>query len=140
MLSGASPAAEDALARYGERIGIAFQLADDVVDIASETGQSGKTPGTDLREGVPTLATLKVLATTDPESAELRELVSRPLPDDAEHARALTLLRQHTALAQARTEAHKWADEARRCLDALPHNSAREALEMLCDYVVERSG
>lgn len=140
MLSGASPAVEDALARYGERIGIAFQLADDVVDIASETGQSGKTPGTDLREGVPTLAALKVLATTDEDSAELRDLVRRPLPDDAEHARALLLLRQHPALAQARAEAHKWADEARRCLDALPVSAAREALEMLCDYVVERSG
>ena len=140
MLSGASPSIEDALARYGERIGIAFQLADDVVDIASETGQSGKTPGTDLREGVPTLATLKVLATKDEQSAQLRELVSRPLPDDAEHALALSLLRQHSALSEARAEAHKWADEARRCLDALPHTPAREALEMLCDYVVERSG
>ncbi len=49
------------MAGYGERLGVAFQLADDLIDIASEAGQSGKTPGTDLREGVPTLPVLLAL-------------------------------------------------------------------------------
>jgi heptaprenyl diphosphate synthase len=140
MLSGAPNSVADALARYGERIGVAFQLADDVVDIASETGQSGKTPGTDLREGVRTYAVLRALATTDAQSARLRELISRPLEDDAEHAEALSLLRAHHALDEARAEARRWADSARECLAPLPAGPAREALEVLCDYVVERSG
>lgn len=140
MMSGAPDGVVDALARYGERIGVAFQLADDVVDIASESGQSGKTPGTDLREGVPTYAVLRALASTDAESAELRALVSRPLTDDEEHARALTLLRAHPALQDARDEARRWADEARAALAPLPQGSARQALEAMCDYVVTRTG
>jgi heptaprenyl diphosphate synthase len=140
MLSGAPAPVAEAVARYGERIGVAFQLADDVVDIASQAGQSGKTPGTDLREGVRTYAVLQALATTDVESAELRELVSRPLTDEREHARALELLRSHAALELARAESRRWADEARDALSSLPVCPAREALEMLCDYVVDRTG
>ena len=76
----------DTLRRFGERIGIAFQLSDDILDIASDSDESGKTPGTDLREGVPTLPVLYALQQTDPESERLRTLVSKPLVDDAEHA------------------------------------------------------
>jgi heptaprenyl diphosphate synthase len=70
----------------------------------------------------------------------LRELLSRPLPDPAEHAEALALLRSHSALDEARRQARDWADQARTCLHALPANSARDALELLCDYVVDRTG
>ena len=140
MMSGAPESVGNALARYGERIGVAFQLADDVVDIASEAGQSGKTPGTDLREGVPTYAVLRALAGTDGESAELRELVSRPLTNDVEHARALTLLRAHPALQDARDEARRWADAARAALAPVPDGAPRRALEAMCDYVVTRTG
>ncbi len=61
LMSGASPQHVDTLTEFGERIGVAFQLADDLVDITSESMQSGKTPGTDLREGIPTLAGLIAL-------------------------------------------------------------------------------
>ena len=77
------------LVEYGERIGVAFQLADDLIDLASETGQSGKTPGTDLREGVPTLPVLLARASTDPADAELHELLDGDLTDDDRHAQAL---------------------------------------------------
>ena len=79
------------LSHYGERIGVAFQLADDLIDLASETGQSGKTPGTDLREGVPTLPVLLARASTDPADAELHELLDGDLTDDDRHAQALAL-------------------------------------------------
>ncbi len=92
LVSGAGAEASSIMTRFGEAIGIAFQLADDLVDITSPTDQSGKTPGTDIREGVPTLAPLMVLAGDDPADARLRDLLSRPLPDDAEHAEALALL------------------------------------------------
>ncbi|MCH9719784.1 MAG: polyprenyl synthetase family protein [Actinomycetia bacterium] len=138
MLSGAAEAEVDALTRFGERIGVAFQLADDLVDLTSETSSSGKTPGTDLREGVPTLTALLALA-GEP-SDRLQDLLTRPLPDDDEHTEALALLRSHPAIDQARSEATRWAREAAGCLDSLPQIPATAALRQMCDYVVERTG
>ena len=140
MMSGADGAVVETMAAFGERIGVAFQLADDLVDIGSERAQSGKTPGTDLREGVATLAVLYARTSTDPGDARLIELTSGPIHDDGEHAEALALLRAHPAMRRARDEAHRWADEARSALTPLPAGPARDALEMLCDYVVERTG
>ena len=60
MMSGADETVVDVLTQYGERLGVAFQLADDVLDIASDSHESGKTPGTDLREGIPTLPVLRL--------------------------------------------------------------------------------
>ncbi|MFI5099274.1 MAG: polyprenyl synthetase family protein [Actinomycetes bacterium] len=139
MLSGADEHVVDILARFGERIGVAFQLADDLLDVESESVASGKTPGTDLREGVATLPVFHALRTTGPADARLRELLSRPLPDDAEHAEALELLRAHPAVESARAEVHRWADDAREVLSPLPAIPARAALERLCDAVVDRS-
>ena len=140
LMSGADSATIEVLARFGECIGVAFQLADDLVDIMSESAQSGKTPGTDLREGVPTLAALIALGGQSVQDARLRDLLSRPLGDDDEHAEALRLLRAHPALAEARQEACRWADEARAALDPLPSGGAKQTLELLCDYVVSRTG
>lgn len=140
MLSGADADIVNTLTSFGERIGVAFQLADDIVDITSVSDQSGKTPGTDLREGIPTLAALIALSRNDSASARLRELLSKPLTDDGEHAEALELLRNHESLVEARIEACRWADDARRALDPLPDISAKQALSALCDYVVTRSG
>jgi len=140
MLSGCDEEVIDTLTNFGEQIGVAFQLADDIVDITSISEQSGKIPGTDLREGIPTLAGLIALTQAHPEDAQLRGLLSRPLPDPAEHAVALELLRKHSSLNEARLEACRWADEARRTLDPLPDIGAKETLIALCDYVVTRTG
>ena len=140
MLSGCDEEVIDTLTKFGEQIGVAFQLADDIVDITSMSEQSGKIPGTDLREGIPTLAGLIALTQAHPEDAQLRELLSRPLPDPAEHAVALELLRKHSSLNEARLEACRWADEARRTLEPLPDIGAKETLIALCDYVVTRTG
>lgn len=140
MLSGCDQGTIETLTKFGEQIGVAFQLADDIVDITSDSGQSGKTPGTDLREGVPTLAGLIALTEVTPEGAALRELLSRPLPDPQEHALALELLRNHPSLYEARLEALRWSDEARRTLEPLPDIAAKETLIALCDYVVTRTG
>jgi heptaprenyl diphosphate synthase len=140
MMAGAPADVQETLTEFGERIGAAFQLADDIIDIASETGDSGKTPGTDLREGVPTLPTLIALRSTDAESARLRALLSKPLTDDDEHAEALTLLRAHPALTEARSYVQAEADAASVLLAKLPDTSARAALQELCDTVVTRLG
>ncbi|HST50305.1 polyprenyl synthetase family protein [Jatrophihabitans sp.] len=130
----------DCLRAFGEQFGIAFQISDDILDIASDTGQSGKTPGTDLREGVQTLPVLYALQGTDPAGQRLRELVSRPLADDCEHAEALSLLRSSEALEQARHTMLEYADSARATIAGLPELPATAALRALADLVVLRSG
>jgi len=139
LLSGAPAAVVDRLTRFGEVFGLAFQLADDVLDIAGDPEQSGKLPGTDLREGVPTLPTLYALASTDPASARLRELLSGPITDDALVAETLEALRAHEAMDQARATARRYADEARDLLATLPDIPARAALYALCDLVNSRT-
>ncbi|WP_281356931.1 polyprenyl synthetase family protein [Fodinicola acaciae] len=137
MFSGASAAVVDTLTAYGEAIGVAFQLSDDLLDIESES--SGKTPGTDLREGIPTLPVLYALASTDPAEARLRSLVSRPLSDDDEVAEALTLLRASPAMAAARQVVREYADRSRALVASLPDGPAKSALLSLADLVVDRA-
>ena len=139
MLSGAPRETVETLTTFGEQIGIAFQLADDVIDIASESNQSGKTPGTDLREGVPTLVTLNVMASTKPEDADLIRLLSAPIHDEIEVQQVLRALRSHTGLDQARDQLNQIAKDARAALGPLPLNSATSALFSLCQAVVDRS-
>ncbi|HTW15564.1 MAG TPA: polyprenyl synthetase family protein [Nocardioides sp.] len=136
---GASPEVEEALAAYGEIVGSAFQLSDDILDIASESAESGKTPGTDLREGVPTLPVLMARASTDPADARLLELLDTDLTDDDRHAETLDLLRKHPAMDEARTYVVARAEEAKARLSVLPEGSVRSALESFADIVAVRS-
>jgi heptaprenyl diphosphate synthase len=129
----------EALTAFAEEVGVAFQLSDDLLDIVSENGASGKSPGTDLREGIATLPVLLVLADDDPADARLRQLVSAPVTDEAEHREALALLRSSTGLARATEVLTGYADRARARLDSVPPGDVRDALSALCDYVVTRS-
>ena len=138
MLAGADAATIETLTNFGEKVGIAFQLADDVIDIASDSSQSGKTPGTDLKEGVPTLVTLQIMKSNNPEDAELKSLLSAPM-DDSMVATVIPQLRQHQALKDARTQLHQLADDAKSLLVSLPQGPARSALENLCHAIVERT-
>ncbi|HOF63483.1 MAG TPA: polyprenyl synthetase family protein [Dermatophilaceae bacterium] len=141
MFGGGSPEQVEVLRTYGERLGMAFQLADDLIDIASDGSASGKTPGTDLREGVDTLAVLYAKASTDPADARLQQILTQDLSDDeAGVAEALALLRSNAALAQARARTRAVGDDARRALDALPPSDARVALATLVEQVVDRVG
>jgi heptaprenyl diphosphate synthase len=142
MFGGATPAQIEALAHYGETIGVAFQLSDDLIDIASESIESGKTPGTDLREGVPTLPVLYALASddADPDAIRLREILAAgPVTDDMLHTEALRLLRESTAFKQARATVRSYSETARSQLVGLPDGSARRALESLCDFISDRT-
>ncbi|WP_053688057.1 polyprenyl synthetase family protein [Streptomyces sp. WM6372] len=144
LMSGADDSVVDILTQYGERLGIAFQLADDVLDIASDAHESGKTPGTDLREGIPTLPVLRLREMAarggDPDDLELVGLLDGDLTDDARHAEVLARLRVHPALEQARRDTIRYAQEARATLAPLPEGFAKSALEELCDAVVHRAG
>ena len=139
MVSGAPTDIKETLTVFGEKIGIAFQLADDVIDIASESHQSGKTPGTDLREGVPTLVTLNVMKSTRPEDRELVELLKAPIKDEAVVAQVLQTLRSHPALQESRDQLQQIARDARIALGPLPVNDVTGALFSLCDAIIDRS-
>nr|WP_030109513.1 polyprenyl synthetase family protein [Kutzneria albida] len=139
MFSGVTPEGVDALTTYGDAFGTAFQISDDIIDIASPAAESGKTPGTDLREGVRTLPMLYALADEDPQGDRLRELLAGPITEDALVEEALKLLRESSGMEQARLTLRSYADRAKDALDALPACPAREALEGLTDYVVART-
>ncbi len=139
ILSGADEQTVDIMTRYGERFGVAFQLSDDLLDVLSESTESGKTPGTDLREGVPTLPVLLMRRDARPEDARLLELLDAGLDDDADHREALTLLRGHPAMSAAQDEVARWADAAREALRPLPAGPVKDAFEALCHQVVGRT-
>jgi heptaprenyl diphosphate synthase len=139
MISGAPADITETVTVFGEKIGTAFQLADDVIDIASESNQSGKTPGTDLREGVPTLVTLNVMKSTDSADSELKELLAGPIEDETTVQQVLAQLRNHKALDESREQLHQIAKQARLALGPLPVNDATGALMSLCDAVIDRS-
>jgi heptaprenyl diphosphate synthase len=139
MVSGAPAEVKETLTVFGEKIGIAFQLADDVIDIASESHQSGKTPGTDLREGVPTLVTLNVMKSTSTSDRELIELLKAPIKDEVVVAQVLNQLRTHQALEQSREQLQQIARDARTALGPLPVNDVTGALFSLCDAIIDRS-
>jgi heptaprenyl diphosphate synthase len=139
MFAGASDDVVAALTSYGEKVGVAFQLSDDILDIASDSAESGKTPGTDLREGVPTLPVLIARKSEDPADARLLELLAGDLTDDDLHAEVLGLLRKHPAMAAARDYVASEAAEAKRLLRALPEGPVRTALETFADVLADRS-
>jgi heptaprenyl diphosphate synthase len=139
MISGADVKIMDALTKFGEEIGTVFQLADDIIDIASDSKESGKTPGTDLREGVPTLVTLFILESNDPADAELKKLLSAPITDEAVVAQTILKLRSHSALTKSRELVAGYGKSAQKHLEILPEGPAKAALVGLSQAVISRT-
>jgi len=139
MISGADPRITEAVTEFGELIGTAFQLADDIIDIASEPQLSGKTPGTDLKEGIPTLVTIRVLQSDLPEDSELKKRLSAPISDEVLLAETLTQLRSHRAMQESKDQILKISDRALALLDQLPDSVVRDALSNLCSAIVDRT-
>ncbi len=139
MISGADPIVMDALTKFGEEIGIVFQLADDIIDITSDSKESGKTPGTDLREGVPTLVTLFILESEDPADAELRKILSAPITDEVIVQEVIVKLRNHSALKKSRELVAKYGQSAQKHLETLPEGPAKAALVGLSQAVISRT-
>ena len=138
LLSGASMEVVETLTKFGEKIGVAFQVADDLLDIASTETASGKTPGTDLKEGVPTLVTLFVMADNDPADKVLIEKLSKPISDQ-DLAGVIQELRNHKALKKVQDYLSNVAKEANQLLVDLPNGPAKSALENLTFALVNRS-
>ncbi|GAA1479696.1 polyprenyl synthetase family protein [Gordonia sinesedis] len=146
LTSGADPADVDRASRLGDIVGTAFQVSDDIIDIASVSGDSGKTPGTDLREGVHTLPVLYALAGDDAASDRLRALLldangaPRALTDDGEVAEALDLLNASAGMDAAHARLRTFAAEAEAELALLPDGPANRALGSLVRYTIDRTG
>jgi heptaprenyl diphosphate synthase len=138
LLSGAKPEVVQILTKFGEKIGIAFQIADDLLDVVSDSTASGKTPGTDLKEGVPTLVTLYVIAANAVEDKELIAKLSKPIAEE-ELSDVISKLRSHKALGQVRDYLAEIARESNVLLDGLPDGAAKEALKNVAIVLVNRS-
>ncbi|MGW9182891.1 polyprenyl synthetase family protein [Agromyces sp. NPDC055661] len=163
VFSGADPAFEKPIVEFGEKIGVAFQLIDDVIDLSPQPEETGKVPGTDLRAGVVTLPLLRLdeLARTDAASADLLRRIKRDVVTVAEPATAfdphdtntqaarivpsrrsvdaiVAELREHEATRATLAEAHRWAREAVDALAPLPEGSVKKALTRFAETIVER--
>jgi heptaprenyl diphosphate synthase len=143
MFAGAAERVVDQIADACMRIGVAWQLSDDVIDLASSTQESGKSEGTDLKQGVRTLPVLYALrsAAPAPDEVRLRELLSlAELTDPQLRAEALALLRKSPAIDEARETVRSWIRTAQEIVRSLPDVPARAAFESLCDFVITRTG
>jgi len=163
IFSGADPGLEAPIIEFGEKIGVAFQLVDDVIDLSPQPAETGKVPGTDLRAGVVTLPMLRLAeqAKTDAASAALLEriqrdvviatgpaapgdpidtntMASRIVPSKETVDAIIAELREHEATRATLAEAHRWAREAVAALAPLPEGSVKKALTRFAETVVER--
>ena len=161
IFSQAPQELQEPVKAFGERIGVAFQLVDDVIDLSAETEQTGKVAGTDLRAGVPTLPLLYLrrAAETDAGAAQLLERIERDVVDadhadsghadadqardahaaDADLAGAIAELRDHEVTRATLTEARRWAADAVSALAPLPEGPVKKALTKFAEAIVERS-
>jgi heptaprenyl diphosphate synthase len=136
MLSETAPEHIDLLDRFGEALGLGFQLSDDVMDVIATEQELGKEPGTDLREGVYTLPVIYALA----KSRELRDLLGDGAPESERHARALSIIASEENLSRAREAVTLEIRRAKSLAEGLPDGSARTALVQLADYIALRCG
>lgn len=150
MFGEASDAYREPVRAFGEKIGVAFQLVDDIIDLSADTDQTGKQAGTDLRAGVPTLPSLYLQARAASSDAGAIDLLARieraaaaPEGDpeaDAAFAALVAELRDHAVVADTFTEARRWADEAVAAIAPLPDGPVKKALSRFADAVLERRG
>ncbi|RMI04654.1 polyprenyl synthetase family protein [Cellulomonas triticagri] len=143
MFAGCTPEVVETVAAFGERIGVAFQLADDVLDLTSEGDVSGKTPGTDLREQVPTMPVLllreRAAATGDPADVALVARLDGDLSDDADLAEVLAALRAHDVVRETRERAVALVGEAIELLAPLPEGPVKDSFVSFADALVDRA-
>lgn len=141
--AGAGSEIAATVARFGEKIGVAFQIADDVLDFASNVGTSGKTPGTDLREGVDTLPVLLLkkrfnAGSLDAHGQQILDMLSGDLSSDTALAAVVDMLRDHEVVEQTRQMARDWAQDAVAELASLPEGEPKEALKAFASLMVDR--
>jgi heptaprenyl diphosphate synthase len=143
MFAGCEPSIVRQVTEYGEMAGVAFQLADDVIDLRSDGATTGKTPGTDLREGVSTMPVLalraRVVAGGDPADAALLARIEGDLSDDAVLADVVAELGKHPVVDETAALARRWSEQAAGAIGRLPGGQVRDALEAFAQALVARA-
>lgn len=144
MFAGCRPDVVRTVTAFGEKIGVAFQLADDVIDLTSDGAVTGKTPGTDLRERVPTMPALLLRARAaapdaSPEDVALVAQLDADLSGDDALAAAVAALRAHPVVEETRSRAVSLAQEAVAELTPLPDGPVQDALVAFADALVDRA-
>ena len=143
MFAGCAPDVVSQVTRYGELAGVAFQLADDVIDVRSDAATTGKTPGTDLREGVPTMPVLllrrRVAKGGSAADAELLAAIDGDLSGDAQLADVVAALGAHPVVDETAALAQKWAARAGEAIAPLPEGDVKASLASFADALVERT-
>jgi octaprenyl-diphosphate synthase len=135
----APPREREALRRFGEALGMAFQIVDDLLDYTEEEAVTGKPSGNDLREHKVTLPLIYALGRFSSDARrEVIALMAAPEPSDEQIARVVQRVAETGGLDYARDRAHRLADQAERELDALPPGSARDTLRDSITYVLDR--
>jgi octaprenyl-diphosphate synthase len=139
VIAGADEPLVQALFDYGDALGIAFQIVDDLLDYQGDTKATGKNVGDDFRERKLTLPVIKAVAKADEaERAFWTRTIEKGKQEDGDLDHALELLNKHDALSDTRQDALAWADKAKTALTALPEHPIRQMLIDLADYVVAR--
>lgn len=142
--SGADAETIHIVEQFGEKIGVAFQIADDVIDLDSSAELTGKTPGTDLREGVDTLPVLllkqeREAGTLDPQGRAILDALEHDLSKDEDLAVVVEMLRNHPVLDRTRALAQQWADAAVDGIEALPDGRAKDGLRAFAALMIDRA-
>jgi len=128
-----------ALATYGDGLGVAFQMADDLLDWGGTTGAIGKNIGDDFRERKLTLPVIRAIARADREERSFwKRTIEKGDQREGDLEAALELLTKHGTLAETRDEAMRYSAQAREALDILPEHPLRDMMADLADYVVAR--
>jgi octaprenyl-diphosphate synthase len=128
-----------ALFDYGDALGIAFQIVDDLLDYQGQTGATGKNIGDDFRERKLTLPVIKAVALADAEErAFWVRTIEKGRQEDGDLEQALALLNKHDTLKATQVDAIAWAEKAKAALAVLPNHDVKDMLTDLADYVVSR--
>lgn len=139
VIAGADDASVRALFDYGDALGIAFQIADDLLDYGGTSAVIGKNTGDDFRERKLTLPVIKAVARADREEREFwTRTIEKGDQREGDLAHACALLERHGAMAEAREDALAWSAKARAALTGLPDGEIRDILDELADFVVAR--
>ena len=139
VISGADQETVQALFDYGDALGIAFQIADDLLDYQGDTAQTGKNVGDDFRERKLTLPVIKAVAQATPEERAFWErTIEKGRQEDGDLEHALDLMAKYETLSRTREDALVWANKAKRALEVLPDHEIRGLLSAIADYVVAR--
>lgn len=139
VIAGVDDALTQALFDYGDALGIAFQIVDDLLDYQGDTKATGKNVGDDFRERKLTLPVIKAIAKADDEErAFWKRTIEKGKQEDGDLEHALSLLNRHSALEATRDDALEWAEKAKTALSAIPQSDLRDMLIDLADYVVAR--